>query len=214
VENKVENKKEDIFREPREEVDLEENIKKSRFIGRVRLARSEEEAREKLRKLSEQYRNATHNCWAYRVGFPQMREYYSDDGEPSGSAGKPILGAILREDLTNTLVVVTRYYGGIKLGVRGLIEAYGGSASAALKKAGAGLKQMARPLSLEVRYDAHQRLLHYLKDLQVPEHMIEQQFGATIIMHLPVPLSLEEEAEILLQGLQGQGTLLSWKWEV
>jgi uncharacterized YigZ family protein len=209
----VKSKKDDIFREPREEADLEETIKKSRFIGRVRVAHSETEAREKLRELSEQYRNATHNCWAYRVGFPQMREYYSDDGEPSGSAGKPILGAILREDLTNALVVVTRYYGGIKLGVRGLIDAYGGSASGALRKAGVAVKQMARPLSLEVQYHAHQKLLYYLKDLQVPEQLLEQEFGATVRMSFPVPLSLEEEAEVLLKGLQGQGVLLFWQWD-
>ncbi len=209
----MKSKKDDIFREPREEADLEETIKKSRFIGRVRVAHSETEAREKLRELSEQYRNATHNCWAYRVGFPQMREYYSDDGEPSGSAGKPILGAILREDLTNALVVVTRYYGGIKLGVRGLIDAYGGSASGALRKAGVAVKQMARPLSLEVQYHAHQKLLYYLKDLQVPEQLLEQEFGATVRMSFPVPLSLEEEAEVLLKGLQGQGVLLFWQWD-
>ncbi len=209
----MKSKPEDVFREPKEEVDVEETVKKSRFIGRVRLARSEEEAREKVRELSELYRNATHNCWAYRVGFPRMREYYSDDGEPSGTAGKPILGAILREELTNTLIVVTRYYGGIKLGVRGLIEAYGGSASGALRVAGVGVKQMARPLALEVRYDAHQKLLYHLKDLQVPEHLVEQEFGATVKMLFPVPLSLEEEAEILLEGLRGQGAVLSWQWK-
>ncbi len=209
----MENKGSDIFREPKEERDAEETIKKSRFIGRVRIARSEEEARSVVKSLSEQYKNATHNCWAYRVGFPRMKEYFSDDGEPAGTGGKPILGAILREELTNTVVVVTRYYGGIKLGVRGLIEAYGGSASAALREAGAAVKQMARPAFLDVRYDFHQRLLYQLKDLQVPEHLVNQEFGATVQMHFPVPLSLEETAASLFEGWQAQGGVLSWKWE-
>jgi len=209
----VTNKGSDIFREPRKEQDLEEVVRKSRFVGRVRIARSEEEARGVVRALSEEYKNATHNCWAYRVGFPQIREYFSDDGEPSGSAGKPILGAILRQELTNTVVVVTRYYGGIKLGVRGLIEAYGGSASRSLEAAGTAVKQMARPVFLEVRYDTHQRILYLLKDLQVPESLMEQEFGATVQMRFPVPLSLEEEAQVLFEGLQAQGAVLSWAWE-
>ncbi len=203
----------DLFQEPRTEVDVEQVIQKSRFVGRVRRACTEEEARAGIRELSQQYKNATHNCWAYRVGFPSPKEYFSDDGEPAGTAGKPILGAILRQELTNVFVVVTRYYGGIKLGVRGLIEAYGGSASLALGDAGIALKQMAHQACLEVSYEAHQKIVHQLKDLDVSEKLIDQNFGATVTLSFPVPLSKVEEGRLFFDGGVARGTIIEWHWK-
>ncbi|MCR4818403.1 MAG: YigZ family protein [Fretibacterium sp.] len=110
--------------------EYEEKIQRSVFIGRAEPCHSEVEARELLNCVRAAHRDATHNCWAYRIsllGPESVTEYSSDDGEPSGTAGRPILGAIQRYNgLFNVLVVVTRYFGGVKLGVRGLIEAYGG----------------------------------------------------------------------------------------
>nr|HPR89953.1 YigZ family protein [Synergistaceae bacterium] len=120
------------YKEPASETTVEVKINKSRFLGHVRICRSEEEVRMKLKEVCDLHKQATHNCWAYRIGEESYREYFSDDGEPAGTAGKPILGAISRLDLTNALIVVTRYFGGIKLGVRGLIEAYGSTATNAL----------------------------------------------------------------------------------
>ena len=109
---------------------LEEEIKKSRFIAKASPATTPEGALAFLEEAREP--KATHNCWAYRVGEAYR---FSDDGEPAGTAGRPILGAIERLGLDGVMVVVTRYFGGIKLGAGGLARAYGGVAASCLRAA-------------------------------------------------------------------------------
>ncbi len=100
--------------------------KKSEFISNVFPVATEEEANEKLAEMRKQYKDATHNCFAYVIlENGVLKERYSDDGEPSGTAGMPILEVLRREELLNLLVVVTRYYGGTLLGTGGLTRAYG-----------------------------------------------------------------------------------------
>ncbi len=96
-------------------------IRRSEFIANVHHAKDEKEAREFISKVSKEYRDATHNCWAYKIG---QLEHSSDAGEPSGTAGVPILGCVKSSRLDRIVVVVTRYFGGVKLGIRGLINAY------------------------------------------------------------------------------------------
>lgn len=110
-------------------------IKKSKFIARAVHITTEEEAQAYLRDGKKQYWDARHNCYAYRLGMNFEKQKSSDDGEPSGTAGKPILEVLKNKGLTNTLIVVTRYFGGIKLGTGGLIRAYGTAAVAALDNA-------------------------------------------------------------------------------
>ena len=110
-------------------------IKKSKFIARTVHITTEEEAQAYLRDGKKQYWDARHNCYAYRLGMNFEKQKSSDDGEPSGTAGKPILEVLKNKGLTNTLIVVTRYFGGIKLGTGGLIRAYGTAAVAALDNA-------------------------------------------------------------------------------
>ena len=112
---------------------FEVNIKRSVFIGNATFCETEDEARAFIKEISNQYRDATHNCWAYRLSL-QGRELFnfSDAGEPHGSAGRPILAAIDQLEITNVVVIVSRYFGGTKLGVRGLIDAYRDSAAGAL----------------------------------------------------------------------------------
>lgn len=141
------------YKEPASESVVEVKINKSRFLGHVRICKSEDEVRMKIKELSDLHKQATHNCWAYRIGEESYREYFSDDGEPAGTAGKPILGAITRLDLTNTLIIVTRYFGGIKLGVRGLIEAYGSTATAALQTSGIVERMIKKQYHVVVPYD-------------------------------------------------------------
>lgn len=109
---------------------FEEEIKKSRFIVNAGPVQNPEEAFQFLKAIQEQ--QASHNCWAYRIG-QQYR--FSDDGEPGGTAGKPILNAIERQEIDYVMVVVTRYFGGTKLGAGGLIRAYGGCAAKCLQAA-------------------------------------------------------------------------------
>lgn len=106
--------------------------KKSRFIANVMAVTSEEDATQQIEKLKKQYWDARHNCWAYIIGNDQPIERFSDDGEPSGTAGKPILEVIRGADLRNVLIVVTRYFGGTLLGTGGLVRAYTGASKEGL----------------------------------------------------------------------------------
>lgn len=108
-------------------------INKSRFIATAIPVRSSEEAKEEYDKIKKQYHDASHNCWAWRFGENGLDFRYSDDGEPKGSAGKPILFTISKYDVSDVLLVVTRFFGGKKLGVGGLVRAYSDAAEECLK---------------------------------------------------------------------------------
>ena len=127
--------------------------KKSRFIAHVFPVTKEEQALEYLETLKKQYWDARHNCYAYVIGEKQQLQRFSDDGEPSGTAGKPILEVLLGEDIHNTLVVVTRYFGGILLGTGGLTRAYTKGASMSINNAGIIEKVKGVKLSIDINYD-------------------------------------------------------------
>lgn len=110
-------------------------IKKSRFIATVQEVTSEADAAAHIEALRKQYWDASHNCYAYQIGQNGALQKSSDDGEPSGTAGRPMLEILKKSGVTNTLVVVTRYFGGIKLGASGLIRAYSHAAAKALEEA-------------------------------------------------------------------------------
>lgn len=202
---------EDRFLEPAAEAVVEMTEKRSRFIAAVRVARTPLEAKEAVREIASARPDANHHCWAYRVGVPPS-EYYSDAGEPSGTAGKPILGAIQRAGTTNTVVVVTRYFGGIKLGVRGLIEAYGASARKALEAAGAVLKVASRTAVIRLSYEEQGNLRFYLRELGVEAEAVNCRYEEKVIMEVPVPLSAEGRAAALFDSLLAQKQILDWEW--
>ena len=111
-------------------------LKKSRFICHVKRIYSEEEARAFIAAIKKEHYKATHNCSAFIIGEKSDIKRTSDDGEPSGTAGVPMLGVLEKHNLTNLCVVVTRYFGGIKLGAGGLIRAYASSVALAIKEIG------------------------------------------------------------------------------
>ena len=114
----------------------EQNIQRSRFIGYCYPVSSAEEALERISELRKEHYSATHVCWAYSIYGDEAYETRSnDDGEPSGTAGKPILGRLISRDLTNVAVAVVRYFGGVKLGTSGLIDAYRSTTELVLDKA-------------------------------------------------------------------------------
>lgn len=114
---------------------IEFKKKGSRFIGRTFLLESQSKADEHLESIRKKHFDATHNCYAWRYGlFENEHSRFSDDGEPSGTAGKPIMQSIVGHELTNVLVIVTRYFGGTKLGTGGLVRAYSQAANEALEK--------------------------------------------------------------------------------
>ena len=111
-------------------------VKKSRFIAQVHPVQSREEAMQWLEKTRQQYPDARHHCWAYLLGNPKSpaNVAFSDDGEPSGTAGKPILNVLNHKDIGNILVIVIRYFGGIKLGAGGLVRAYSTATQQAIEQ--------------------------------------------------------------------------------
>lgn len=110
--------------------------KKSRFIAHVKPIASEEEANKYIEEIKKQYWDARHNCYAYQLGDRNQIQRYSDDGEPGGTAGMPILDILRGKDIKNTIIVVTRYFGGTLLGTGGLVRAYSSASKEGLKAAG------------------------------------------------------------------------------
>ena len=130
--------------------------KKSRFIGRVWLVETEEEALEKIQQMKKQHYDATHNCWAYIIKDGAVR--FSDDGEPGGTAGMPMLQVLQREGLYNVVCVVTRYFGGILLGAGGLVRAYTKGAKIAVDAAGKSMKRVWTVLYVPCPYSYYERV--------------------------------------------------------
>ena len=119
---------------PYQNAESEFTEKRSRFITHLYKVETEAEARARIEEMKKKYYDARHNCWCYLLGSTVVR--YSDDGEPQGTAGQPMLAVLQRENVTNAVCVVTRYFGGILLGAGGLTRAYGKSARDALAAAG------------------------------------------------------------------------------
>lgn len=130
--------------------------KKSRFIGRAWLVESEEEALQKIQEMKKQHYDATHNCWAYIIRDGAVR--FSDDGEPGGTAGMPMLQVLQREGLYNVVCVVTRYFGGILLGAGGLVRAYTKGAKIAVDAAGKSMKRVWTVLYIPCPYPFYERV--------------------------------------------------------
>ena len=162
--------------------------KKSRFIGRLWLVETEEEALEKIQAMKKQHYDATHNCWAYIIKDGAVR--FSDDGEPGGTAGMPMLQVLQREGLYNVVCVVTRYFGGILLGAGGLVRAYTKGAKIAVDAAGKSMKRVWTVLYVPCPYNFYERV-----KLEV------EAFGGII---RNTEFTSEVELEILMPEAQAQ----------
>lgn len=127
-------------------------VEKSVFIGHAKPVTSEEEARAFIDEMKAKYKDATHNVWAYTIGQSMNIQRYSDDGEPQGTAGIPTLELIKKEDLRDVVVVVTRYFGGVKLGAGGLVRAYTKGAKIGLEAAKIVEKKLFRRISIACDY--------------------------------------------------------------
>ena len=130
--------------------------KKSRFIGRLWPVETEEEALQRIQEMKKKHYDATHNCWAYIIRDGAVR--FSDDGEPGGTAGMPMLQVLQREGLQNIVCVVTRYFGGILLGAGGLVRAYTKGAKIAVDAAGKSMKRVWTVLYLPCPYNFYERV--------------------------------------------------------
>ena len=162
----------------------------SRFIAFVYPVETEAEVKEIVSALRKEYHDARHHCYAYRLGYQGDVFRASDDGEPSGSAGRPILGQIDSAGLSDVLVVVVRYFGGIKLGIPGLIRAYKTSTSDAIAHAQVVEKVAGVNYRLDFGYLSMNAVQKALKDLDLPQK--NQDFGERCSLTTRVRLSLEE----------------------
>lgn len=172
-----------------DETELE--IKKSRFINLVFHIEAEAEAEAILAEIRKKHYKATHVCWAYVLNTNPRRQKASDDGEPSGTAGKPILEVIDHRDLKDVLVVVIRYFGGIKLGTGGLIRAYGGGASDVLNHCTVIKKQFSDQLQVTVSYASYGGLSNGLLERDVIP--VNEDFGENVTLSFQIPVAETKE---------------------
>lgn len=180
-------------------------IEKSRFICSLKKVNSEEEAQEFIKAVKKEFWDATHNCSAYLVDDLSQRS--SDDGEPAGTAGIPMLDVLRKNHLTGTAAVVTRYFGGIKLGAGGLLRAYSGSVAGAVKECGIAEKILMSRFSFLYDVNNVGRILNILYQQNLFEiHDVEYNMRAKVILKMKD--SQKEEAEAwLTEHLNQQITL-------
>ena len=172
----------------------------SKFLAYIYPVQSEEEIREILDSLRKRYFDATHHCYAWRLGPRGERFRANDDGEPSGTAGKPILGQLLSNDITDCLTVVVRYFGGTKLGGPGLIAAYRESAAEAIAAARVVERTVDRTLTVDFPYVAMNDIMRVVKEEQ--PRIAGQAFDNLCTLRLVIR---ESRAELLAEKLRKAG---------
>jgi uncharacterized YigZ family protein len=189
------------------DISVETKVKGSRFIGEVCLSADVETAMGRLLAIRKREYAATHHCWAYRVGIdtePLCK--YSDDGEPGGTAGKPIFDALDGAGITNVLAVVTRYFGGTKLGTGGLVRAYGEAAKLALERAGRQERFLTDRFALHMtfpRYNVVQQLINRLGAT-----VVDSQFSDSVDLAVTIRKSLAGQfAREFVEVTQGKAQI-------
>lgn len=171
----------------------------SRFIALAYPVEEEEQVKDIVSSLRKEYHDARHHCYAYRIGLKGDVWRAYDDGEPSGSAGRPILGQIDSLGLSDVLVVVVRYFGGIKLGIPGLIRAYKTSTADALANAQIITKVAGETFRISFDYMSMNAVMKVLKDMELPQR--SQDFGQKCTLETRVRLSEVESFRLRLAGV-------------
>lgn len=171
-------------------------VQKSRFIGYAAPCETEEEALSFLRRIREKHKDATHNCYAYIIGANAGIMRYSDDGEPGGTAGMPIIEVMKAQGVVNCCVVVTRYFGGVLLGAGGLVRAYSHGCVLALRAAQVAVMEESQRLLLDVPYPLWDKVNHALKSL--PQITEDTSFGTSVEATL---LIRKKDTDSVMQSL-------------
>ena len=167
------------------EGEAEISEKKSRFIAHIAPAQTEEEAQAFVEKIKKQYWDARHNCWAYSIGEKQPALRCSDDGEPSGTAGRPMLDVILGEDIYNVAAVVTRYFGGVLLGTGGLVRAYSKSLQEGLSASTVIEKTYGISMEVITDYTGIGKIQYIAGEQKLP--ILDSEYTDRVVLHLLVP---------------------------
>lgn len=192
-----------------EEEKLEAEIveKKSKFIGTLFYINSEEQAQEKLKKIKKQYHDARHNCFAYRVMTENgVVERFSDDGEPSGTAGGPMLNILAKNNLCNVLIVVTRYFGGILLGTGGLVRAYSDATTKVIESATLANETMGLEVEIVIDYNGLELVKYYCRNNNI--NIINIVYENNIKCYLEVT---KDELENLLDKNKSNCNIIEYK---
>ena len=177
--------------------------KRSRFIAYAHPVASIAQIRELIAAYRKKYYDARHICYAYMLGYERTDFRANDDGEPANTAGKPILGQINSHELTDILVVVVRYYGGILLGTGGLVKAYGNGVQQALLKLETVRKVLRENYRLQCEYEQFNTISHLLQDWDI--EILEQQFSEKIVLRWAVnPAQVEQIQDSLTQRFAGR----------
>ena len=163
-------------------------IKKSRFITRVANISNKDDAKTFLEQAKHDYPDARHHCWAYQFGPPHSPHSaaMSDDGEPSGTAGKPILNVLQHKDIGDIMIVVIRYFGGIKLGAGGLVRAYSSAAQQAIENLTTKKEVATVPITVRCDFSQEQTVRHWLTK-ELTDH-INVEYQHNVIMHIHFPI--------------------------
>ena len=169
-------------------------IKKSKFISFICPAHHSKEAETFIAKIKKQYRTATHYCWAFCIVDGHELQKQSDDGEPTGTAGKPILGVILKQKFKNVVIVVVRYFGGTMLGAGGLIRAYTEAALAAVSAARVITRKLVSEVFVELDYVSYRKVKHKLKKSNV---QVQQLNYSDNVQFTCLPLYTEAETFVV-----------------
>lgn len=167
--------------------------KKSEFIGYAKRVENEEDAKAFVNEIKNMHKQATHNCWAYVLGEHMNIQRYSDDGEPQGTAGIPILEVMKKSNVTDCAIVVTRYFGGVLLGTGGLNRAYTKGASIAIKSAGIVEKVYGLKLSFEMEYDLFGKIQYICG--QNSWHIEDTEYTDKVIVHILTEETMSETIE-------------------
>lgn len=177
--------------------------KKSRFIATVLPVDQEEEALEFIEKMKKKYWNATHNCYAYVIGERHEIQRYSDDGEPGGTAGRPMLDVLLGEDIHNVAVVVTRYFGGTLLGTGGLVRAYSSATKAGLASSVIITKIPGFKLRISTDYTGLGKIQYILGERKIP--VLDTIYTDKVEIELVLPAAQKEQVtDALTEGTNGK----------
>lgn len=190
------------FQVPAGSVEREYEVKKSRFIARAARAKSRDQAMQLLDQAKQDYPDARHHCWAYLIGNPYspVTVAMSDDGEPGGTAGKPILNVLQHKDVGDIMLIVIRYFGGIKLGAGGLVRAYSHAAQLAMTELATETLVSLRQCSMGGGFEMEQPLRHWLD--QHGGSVISVKYGEGISCLVKLP---DQEVVALKQYAEGVG---------
>lgn len=182
--------------------------KKSRFIATIRPVESEEEATSFINEMKKKYWDARHNCSAFVLGERQEISRCSDDGEPAQTAGRPMLDVLLKNELTNVCVVVTRYFGGVLLGTGGLVRAYQAAVVEGINQSKVLQKLSGCPLKIQTDYNGLGKLQYLFGQQQIC--IMESEYAADVVLSVMIPMEQKEQLEKEIVEQTNGRAMLEW----